>query len=66
MGKCIISITHWAQLCEHGLLDRTEVRMLTWIRVEEIRARRCDGNISENIREVRLRWLGLVVERKTE
>ena len=55
---------------------RTEMRMLRWmtgmerigiIRNEEIRARADAGvaNISQNIREARLRWLGHV-ERKTE
>ena len=59
---------------EHALLERTEMRMLRWmmgikriekIGNEEIRARAGVANISEKIREVRLRWLGRV-ERKSE
>ena len=59
---------------EQNLLERTEMRMLRWmvgikriekIRNGEIRARAGVANISDNIREVRLRWLGRV-ERKSE
>ena len=39
--------------------------MIEKIRNEEIRARTCVANISERIREAKLRWLGHV-ERKTE
>ena len=55
-------------------LHETEMRMLRWmvgikrienIRREVTRARAGVANISEKIREVRLRWLGHV-ERKTE
>ena len=65
----------WAlRKTEENLLERTEMRMLRWmmgikriekIRNEEIIARPGVANISEKIREVRLRWLGRV-ERKTE
>ena len=58
----------WAlRKTEQNLLRRTEMRMLRWmtgikridkIRNEEIRARACVANISEKIREARLRWLG--------
>ena len=41
------------------------IKMIEKIRTEEIRARACVANISEKIREARLRWLGYV-ERKTE
>ena len=56
------------------LLERTEMRMLRWmmgikriekVRTEEIRARAGLANISEKIREARLRWLWHV-DRKTE
>ena len=63
----------WAvRKAEQNLLERTEMRMLRWmtgikriekIRNEEIRARAGEANISEKIREARLRWLGHV-ERK--
>ena len=56
----------WALIkAEQNLLERTEMRMLRWmmgikriekIRNEEIRARTCVANISEKIREARLRW----------
>ena len=58
---------------EQNLLERTEMRMLRWMmgikRIEKIRNEE-EGqlpvaNISENIREARLRWLGHV-ERNTE
>ncbi len=54
--------------------ETTEMRMLRWMmgikriekmRTEEIRARPGVANISEKIREARLRWLDHV-ERKTE
>ena len=41
------------------------IKRIEKIRNEEIRARACAANISEKIREARLRWLGHV-ERKTE
>ena len=41
------------------------IKRIGKIRTEEIRARAGVANISEKIREVRLRWLGHV-ERKTE
>ena len=55
-------------------LERTEMGILRWmmeikrikkIRNEDITAREGVANISEKIREARLRWLGHV-ERKTE
>ena len=65
----------WAlRNAEQDLLERTEMRILRWmmgikriekIRTEEIRAKSGVANVSEKIREVRLRWLGYV-ERKTE
>ena len=57
---------------EQYLLEKTQI--LRWamgikrivnIRNEELRTRACVANISEKIREARLRWLGHV-ERKTE
>ncbi len=59
---------------ERNLLERTDMRMLRWmtgikriekIRNEEVKARAGVSNISEKIREARLRWLGHV-ERKTQ
>ena len=59
---------------EQNLLERTEMRMLMWmmgiqriekIRNEDIRARAGVANISEKIKEARLRWLGHV-ERMTD
>ena len=59
---------------DQNLPERSEMRMSKWmmgieriekIRNEEIRARAGVANISEKIREARLRWLGHV-ERKTE
>ena len=59
---------------EQDLLERTEMRLLRWMMgikriekftTEEIRSRPGVANISEKIREERLRWLGHV-ERKTE
>ena len=65
----------WAlRKADQNLLKRTEIRMLRWmmgvkkietIRSEEIRARVGMANISEEIREARLRSLGHV-ERETE
>ena len=65
----------WAlRKAEQNLLERTEMRMLRWmigrkrtekIRNEEIITRAGVENISETIREERLRWLGHV-ERKSE
>ena len=34
------------------------IKMIAMFRSEEIRARACVTNISETIREARLRWLG--------
>ena len=59
---------------QQDMLEITEMRMLRWITgikwvekigTEEIRTRAGVANISEKIREARLRWLGHV-ERKTE
>ena len=59
---------------ERNLLERTDMRMLRWmtgikriekIRNEEVKARAGVSNISEKIREARLRWLGHV-ERKSD
>ena len=63
----------WAQRkAGQNLLDRTEMRMLRRIMVgikrienEEIRARAGVADISEEIREAILRWLGHA-ERKTD
>ena len=65
----------WAlRQAEQNLLERTEMRMLRWMmgikRIEKIgtevvRARAGVANISENIREARLSWLGHV-ERKPD
>ena len=58
---------------EQNLLERTGMRMLRWMmgikqiekmRNEDIRVRAGVANISQKIREARLRWLGHVV-RKT-
>ena len=64
----------WAlRKTEQNFLERTEMRMLRWmmgikriekIKYEEIRARAGVANISEKIRELRLKWLAHV-ERKT-
>ena len=64
-----------ARKAEQNLLERTEMGMLRWIMMgvdmiekiknEGIRARTAIANISHNIREARLIWLGHV-ERKTE
>ena len=66
----------WAlRKAEQNSLERTEIRMLRWmmgikriekIRNEEIRARAGVANISEKIREARLRWLGHVERRMNE
>ena len=41
------------------------IKRIEKIRTEEIRSRVCVANMSEKVREARLRWLGHV-ERKTE
>ena len=65
----------WAlRKAEQNLIERSEMRMLRWMmgikmiekmRNDAMRARACVANISEKLREARLRWLGHVV-RKTE
>ena len=64
----------WApRKAEQDLSGITEIRMLRWmvrtkrieeIRNEEIRARTGVANISENIREAKLRWLGYSERKK--
>ena len=68
------SVTWALGKVKQNLIERTEMRMLRWMmgtkrnekfRTEAIRARARVANISEKIREARLRWLGHVV-RNTE